>query len=210
MNNHIKELFLDKRLVKKIQNKLPKLFHLAELESSRAGKVGMEVGSLRERILVALLIHKFGEENVETELPITEPEVDVKVFNKPISIKTLTSSGYSGIKIIWTVDADKARTFRSNYSPSCDMIFVRIKWGNEGALYYIPLDVQLDVFGKLGRNEYIKLPKPGTNPRGVEFAAQAFRTLVNHRDTLSIKIKWKKGNVSFNPLKRWVELWEED
>ncbi len=55
---------------------MPYLFHLAELENSRAGKVGMEIGSLRERIVVSLLIYKFGEENVETEIPITEPEID--------------------------------------------------------------------------------------------------------------------------------------
>jgi len=43
MNEKIRELFEDKKLVERIQNKLPKLFHLAELESSRAGKIGMEV-----------------------------------------------------------------------------------------------------------------------------------------------------------------------
>jgi len=47
MNEKIKEIFCDKELITKIQNKLPKLFHLAELESLRAGKVGMEVGSVR-------------------------------------------------------------------------------------------------------------------------------------------------------------------
>lgn len=80
MLNRIGELFKDQKLVQKIQTKLPKLFQIAELESSRAGKVGMEVGSMREKILIALLIHKFGEKNVETEISITEPEVDVKLF----------------------------------------------------------------------------------------------------------------------------------
>ena len=50
--NQIRKLFSDKIIVAKIQNKLPKLFHLAELENSRAGKVGMEVGSVREKIIV--------------------------------------------------------------------------------------------------------------------------------------------------------------
>jgi len=45
MANEILELFTDNIIVQKIQTKLPKLFQLAELESSRAGKVGMEVGS---------------------------------------------------------------------------------------------------------------------------------------------------------------------
>ena len=45
MNMKIKQLFSDITLVNKITTKLPYLFQLAELESSRAGKVGMEVGS---------------------------------------------------------------------------------------------------------------------------------------------------------------------
>ena len=88
MSSRIDEIFEDEILVNKIKTRLPYLFQLAELESSRAGKIGMEVGSLRERIIVALLIYKFGEENVETEIPITEPEIDVKLFDEPVSIKT--------------------------------------------------------------------------------------------------------------------------
>ena len=56
MNEKIRELFQDEKLIKRIQDKLPKLFHQAELESSRAGRVGMEVGTIREQILVALFI----------------------------------------------------------------------------------------------------------------------------------------------------------
>jgi len=104
MASRLGEIFEDERLVNRVRNKLPYLFQLAELESSRAGKIGMEVGSLRERIIVALLIYKFGEANVETMIPITEPEVDVKLFGKPISIKTITGKGFSGVKLIWTVD----------------------------------------------------------------------------------------------------------
>ena len=84
MSSRLVEIFEDQKLVQKIKKKLPYLFQLAELESSRAGKIGMEVGSLREKIIVALLIYKFGEANVEAEIPITESEVDVKLFGKPI------------------------------------------------------------------------------------------------------------------------------
>ena len=50
MRNPINKLFGDKTITK-IQKKLPFLFQLAEMESlQRAGKVGMEVGSLRENI----------------------------------------------------------------------------------------------------------------------------------------------------------------
>lgn len=93
MPSRLSEIFKDRKLVDKIRKRLPYLFHLAELESSRAGKIGMEVGSLRERIIVALLIYKFGEANVETEIPITKAEVDVMLFGKPVSIKTKTGEG---------------------------------------------------------------------------------------------------------------------
>jgi len=58
---YLGQLFEDEETVRRINNRLPRLFQLAELESSRAGKVGMEVGSVRERIIVALLMYKFGE-----------------------------------------------------------------------------------------------------------------------------------------------------
>lgn len=204
------EIFEDEKLVKRIKNKLPYLFQLAELESSRAGKVGMEVGSLREKIIIALLIYKFGEENVETEISITEPEVDVKLFGEPISIKTITGKSLSGVKLIWTVDAQKVREFRESYYPHCDILLVQINWGSTGGFYYIPLEAQRKLFDRIGRNRYIKLPKPGTNPRGVEITKEALTTLVNDNLSRSIKIRWQKTKIEFNPYKRWIDHWRED
>jgi len=80
MASRLIELFEDEKLVAKIQKRLPYLFQVAELESSRAGKAGMEVGSPREKIITALLIYKFGDKNVEINIPITEREVDLKLF----------------------------------------------------------------------------------------------------------------------------------
>jgi len=209
MDQRIKKIFDDKELVKKIQDKLPKLFHIAELESSRAGKIGMEVGSVREKIIVALFIYKFGEINVKTEIPITEAEVDVEVHNNPISIKTITGKNPSGIKLIWTVDAEKSKEFSEKYVPSCDMIFVQINWDNGGGFYYIPKETQSEVLENMGRETYIKLPKAGTNPRGVEMSGKAIQELLQHKNTLSIPINWKKEIIDFKPFKRWIELWEQ-
>ncbi|KAA0008819.1 MAG: type II restriction endonuclease subunit R [Thermoplasmata archaeon] len=210
MSSKLIEIFEDAEIVNRIKNKLPYLFQLAELESSRAGKIGMEVGSLREKIIIALLIYKFGETNVETEIPITEPEVDVKLFDKPVSIKTITSKSFGGVKLIWTVDAQKAREFRENYYPACDILLVQINWGNNGGFYYIPVESQREIFNRVGRNGYIKLPKPGTNPRGVEISKEALIALVNHRLTKMIEIKWQKTKIDYDPYKRWVDYWRED
>lgn len=87
MSKRLIEIFKDEKIVERIKRRLPYLFQLAELESSRAGKTGMEVGSVREKIIVALLIFKFGESNVETEIPITEPEVDARLFGIPVSLR---------------------------------------------------------------------------------------------------------------------------
>jgi hypothetical protein len=69
MSSRLIEIFRDATLVKRIKKRLPYLFALAELESSRAGKIGMQVGSLRENIIIALLIYNFGEVNVKTDIP---------------------------------------------------------------------------------------------------------------------------------------------
>lgn len=191
-------------------NRLPYLFHLAELESSRAGKIGMEVGSLRERIIVALLIYKFGEENVVSKIPITESEVDVILYDKPISIKTITSKGIGGVKLIWTVDALKAKEFRDTYNPNCDMLLIQLNWDSLGVFCYIPFEAQVKIFESIGRNNYIKLPKEGTNPRGVEITQDALLKLVKHKESKYIEIFWQKTKIDYDPFKRWIDYWKED
>lgn len=210
MSSRLIEIFEDEKLVEKIKRRLPYLFQLAELESSRAGKTGMEVGSARERIIVALLIYKFGEANVETEIPITETEVDAKLFGEPISIKTITGKSFGGVKMVWTVDAQKAKEFSENYYPHCDILLIQINWNDLGGFYYIPLKVQRRLFDKMGRQNYIKLPKAGTNPRGVEITKEALSSLVGDGESKSISINWQRTKIEFNSYKRWVDLWREE
>lgn len=210
MIEQIRELFSDIKLIDRIKQKLPQLFHLAELESSRAGKVGMEVGTIRERIVAALLIYKYGVENVKIDIPITEAETDVLLFDKPISIKTITGKNFGGVKLIWTVDAQKAIEFSKNYKPFCDLLLVQINWNNRGGIFYIPIEVQQQVLKEIGNENYIKLPKAGTNPRGVEMEGKAMKLLVTNFKTLSIPIDWRKESVNFNVYNRWVELWSTD
>ena len=210
MNSYLAEAFEDEKLKARIQKKLPHLFNLAELESSRAGKIGMQVGSLRENIIAALLIYKFGEGNVGTGIPITEPEVDLELFKQPISIKTITGKGLGGVKLIWTVDTQKAREFRESYFPRCDVLLVQVNWDADGGFYYLPLEVQREVFREIGRERYIKLPKPGTNPRGVEITKEALEALVADENSKAIPIYWQRMRIDYNPYKRWVDYWGEE
>ena len=165
----------------------------------------MEVGSVREKMIIAFFIYKFHESNVNANIPITESEIDVIVRGKPYSIKTISKD--SGIKAVWTVDARSATTFIKNYKPKCDIILVRINWGSEGGVYLIPLKIQEETLQKLGRNNYLRMPKLGTNPRGVEFSKEAIKAMLSNTKTLKIPIRWKKESLPFNVYERWVEYW---
>ena len=203
----IKQIFEDALLVNRIKERLPKLFRIAEIESSRAGKIGMEVGFLREKILVALLIHKFGKDKVNTNIPATEPEIDVVLDGNAISIKTITGNG--GVKAIWTVDAQSSKNFLGKYSPKCDILIVQTWWEKErDSFFLIPLSVQKEIFNKIGRGNYLNLPKEGANPRGVEFNRNAMELLLNHKETLKIKINWVQKEVPYDVYQRWVNYWE--
>jgi len=208
--SYLAEIFEDKALIERIKRRLPYLYQLAELESSRAGKIGMQVGSLRENIIVALLIYKFGENNVNTNIPIIEPEVDVELSGQPISIKTITGKSLSGVKLIWTVDAEKAQEFLENYYPRCDILFVQIVWNDIGGFYYVPVEAQRRLFEKIGVKRYIKLPKPGTNPRGVEISKEALSRLVGDKETKVIEMSWQKSDIEYKPYQRWVDYWSEE
>ena len=207
MVSRLIEIFEDNSLKERIVSKLPYLFRIAELECSRSGKIGMEVGCIRERILVALLTYKSGEDNVETEIPITEPEIDVRLFGYPISVKTITGSG--GVKFSWTVDAQKSREFVNNYTPTADVLLAQTVWNGEGGLFYIPLEVQQRIFKIMGRTKYFKLPKEGTNPRGVEISKESLLRLMNDKDTKSIKIVWRRSKIDHKPYERWLDYWKK-
>jgi hypothetical protein len=210
MSKKIHKIFSEKTLINKIQEKLPYLFQLAEIDNSRDGKLGMEIGSARERIVIALLIYKFGENNVKTDIAITESEIDVIVYDEPISIKTVTNRNVVGVKLIWTVDAQKALAFINNYSPECDILFVHINWGGKGALYLLSKEGQKEILNKYGKAFYFKLPKQGTNPRGVEITNEAINKLVEHHSTKKVEIDWSRDDsIEYNSYERWVEHWKE-
>ena len=60
----------------KIQKVLPTLFNMVELENRRGNRLGMEVGTARERVLIALLMYVYGYKSVEFP-PSNSPELDV-------------------------------------------------------------------------------------------------------------------------------------
>lgn len=207
------KLFDDELIIRRVKNKLPRLFQLAELESSRNGKIGMEIGSVRERILIALLMYKFGIDIVNPDIPITAPEVDVYVEKTPLSIKTFTTTNgdFSSIKLIWTVDSQKAQEFKDTYMPSCDMLLAKIYWNNIGQLMLFSKDSQQKILASIGRDRYIKLPKKNTNSRGVEISKEALALLANCHDTRFIDIVFTRGKIDYREVyTKWLDAWRDE
>jgi hypothetical protein len=203
-------IFDKEEYIQKIKSKLPQLFLLAEVENSRNGKLGMEIGSARERIIIALLMYIFGIEDVDTDLPITLPEVDVVVKNQPLSIKTATGARLSGVKLIWSVDAQKALEFKERYEPVCDLMLAQIYWHNRGFLYLFPKQTQKDVLESIGRDTYIKLPKQGTNARGVELSGVAIQYLIQSPTVRKIEIDFRRTEIDYKAAyKRWLDYWND-
>ena len=213
MTSVYNKLFDDNIIIARVKNKLPRLFQLAELESSRNGKIGMEIGSVRERILIALLMFKFGIDIVDPNIPITKSEIDVIVENTPLSIKTVTtkSEKWTPIKLIWTVDLHKATEFKERYKPSYDMLVAKIRWDNFGKLLLFSKESQQNTMHQLGVDRYIKLPKENTNSRGVELTSEALSFLEHCKDTRSIDIYFKKEQLDYRQIyTKWLDAWYEE
>jgi hypothetical protein len=173
----------------------------------------MEIGSVRERILIALLMYKFGIDIVDPNIPITAPEIDVIVNNTPLSIKTTTTNSdkWSTIKLIWTVVAQKALEFKNNYIPSCDMLVAKIHWNGIGKLLLFSKQSQIDVLNTIGRDRYIKLPKENTNARGVEITPEALSLLENKEDTRAIEINFTREKIDYREVyTKWLDAWREE
>lgn len=193
------------------------MFDIAEALSSRGGRVGMEIGTLREQILIAMLWYVYGEDRIAINDSINQPELDVRIDDQPISIKTGIShskQGIPSIKAIWTVDSKKAQEFLNSYQPSADILLAIVRWQNEGGLYVIPIEVQQEILDELGRMRYLKLPKQGTNPRGVEFSKQAIQKWLDDNRTVRLNIIWQRPPQSAEarqrmPYQYWLELWQQ-
>lgn len=75
--------------------------------------------------------------------------------------------------------------------------------------FLIPTEVQQRTFSEIGKDNYLKMPKEGTNPRGVEISKEGLSLLLENKNTKCIEITWKCSEVEYNPYKRWVDYWKE-
>lgn len=124
---------------------------------------------------------------------------------------TTSSDRWSSVKLIWTVDAQKALQFKNTYIPYCDMLMAKIHWNDNGKFLLFSKESQIGVLNQIGRDRYIKLPKVNTNARGVEISREALLLLEKCQDTRCIDIKFTREKIDYREVyTKWLDAWRED
>jgi hypothetical protein len=90
------------------------------------------------------------------------------------------------------------------------MLLIHINWDSIGYMYLFSKQIQSEGLCSLGREVYIKLPKQGTNPRGVELSSEAINYLINHKETEKIPIEFIRSQIDYNQYARWLDYWQQD
>lgn len=190
----IAKAFDDPSFKAKVRDELPSLFREARQEALEFNNIFI-VGNFRKQKLMKLLIEYFGEDVIDFSSTRDLPGIDAKVDSSFISIKTIRENNL--VKIIWGSDRVKMLERIENYVPNSNVLLVKINWEMEekyqpSGLFWIPIKAQLRVFKRVGKNEYFKPPREGTNSRGVPMTNQVLKILLNDQDTRKIDINWRK------------------
>ena len=203
MNQCIINLLNDKVAINKLIIGIPKAFQIAKIEIPGGNPA---VGLLREQAIIGYFKHYFKDE-VSTPIEGNKRDFDVSICNQKLSIKTATKNG--SIKVLWTVDTSVVNREINNYVPKCDLFLIRIWWGsNEYSIFYIPIEVQINVLQELEIPANYLHSSTGTNNRGIEISRQAMKLLENHEKTIKLKVDWKTDELDYSPYDRWEEYWK--
>ena len=87
---------------------------------------------------------------------------------------------------------------------------MHICWGKAGVMYYIPKQLQENTLKDIGTERYMRLPKPNTNPRGIDMSSEALEILTQSSTTLTLPILWQKEKTTYRPYQRWIQLWQAE
>ena len=208
----IPELFADEEFVSYMQEHLPKYMRNANNLSLHNGKLGPESGKMRERSLIYLLQRYVGEDAYDApvddfKIGVMEKSLDVMMFDRRVSIKTVTWTGTKvpGVKINWVDDKQKALEEARHYVPDCDLLFLPITWGRSDYLYYLPQSLQHETMESVGRDRYFDIGKGYS--KGTKIKCDVMHEMMRHQDTLKLPISWpteyRDDNIIYQVLDAW-------
>lgn len=204
-NQCLVDLFNDADRSARLVRGLPKAFEMAGLELPFGNPA---VGFLREHALTGFFINVFGADRVNVPERGNKRGFDILICGQELSIKTVTGEGL--VKVVWTVDQDMVLgELSGKYKPDCDLLLTRIFWNKtKPSIFYIPAEVQAEIHEGLGKGQYLKA-NTGTNHRGIEIRKPAMHSLLSHKDTLSLEVKWTKLGLDYTPYTRWNDFWQD-
>ena len=203
MNPCIVNLLGNAEKVRLLTEGLPIAFGIAQKEIPGNPAIGI----LREQIIIGYFISEFGHQQVEIPDTGTEEGFDATVCGEKLSIKTITGNQASSIKLRWTSDNLKVQETITKYQPQYDFFLVTIHWNKTSeSIFYVPLSVQSEVYGKLGINRYVRTTS-GTDNRGFTLTKDSLTMLQEHPETLRQEITWTEQDIDHNPYQRWESFW---
>ena len=209
--DRIEALFSDQEFIDYMQKFWPKFLLTLNGRCTHNARLGQEVGKLRERALIYLLYRFLGEAIDQcpvdsNSVGVHEKEKDVSIFDRDVSIKTLTGKNgkYAPLKLSWVDDQEKAKEFIDNFKPTCDLLVACIDWGSESSIYYIDCKTQLEVLESLDADKRLVLTKGYT--KGTRLHSSAWKGMLDHKDTLKIPIKWPEEQKDDNMLDQFWDM----
>lgn len=198
-------IFGNNDFIKKIQKRLPKFIFDLNSAFKKGGKLSPDIGNLREKMMIGIFKKQYPIK-IQYDFESQEAELDFKFENENISFKTSISKGF---KLIWTSNYDKAMEFYENFTPSCSIVLLLFQ-KRLGGLYYFPLKLLIGTRKKLG-DKFLKTPKKGTNPRGVELSTEAFNEMIRSPLCKKISINWENiedgSSTAINFIDYYYNLW---
>lgn len=190
---------------------LIQLYQSSQIECSRSSGLTPEVGSSRERDLIASFVNN---SDLDVVYNISnDKEEDVIIHGNKISIKHSSNKNksQSGIKIIWTVDIEKRNEFIKNFQFTCDIIIVYVRFSSshdKGELEIIylhkkNLHYKHEEFTNNNKNVFKLLEG---NSRGIEFDKKFFEEIIKLA-TFHIHIHFVIKNCTLcDPIQNRIKL----
>jgi len=153
------------------------LYNGSEQECTRNGKKTPEIGTSREKDLIASLASN-DDLMVSYDIYNKEP-YDVIVNNRYISLKHSSNvrATSAGIKIVWSAEKATQDKFEQNFSFKCDLLIVYVREFEIEIIY-----ITKEKLEELRQNSSKILKRLNGNSRGIEFDPTFFKKIIKDAD----------------------------
>jgi hypothetical protein len=185
------------------------LYQISNLENTRNERLTAEVGTSREKDLIAYICHTLKNKEVDYKIN-NEAEEDLIVSGRKISIKHSSNKSCSGasVKVHWAENKNKQSEFIKTFEFTCDILLVFVRFsaddvshGNVEFLYFSK--EMLNHFKKKMNNIF---KTRNSNGRGIEFSKVFFDAIVDHADYhLQVRFELESRQI-IGPIDRRLQI----